>query len=1166
MVPLPPRSAAQQLIWRAQFSEIEAAIPVTWDDLNAANIQPPPYQGLDVDPAAFPSSWTVHTLLSKLKRDKVAGPNLLPPAVMKAGGEVMSRHLAILFAKAAAHAKEPLRWKGGQLIPLWKGKASPSRPDAYRSIFISNYTAKLFHQSFRQHLVRAWEPNITCMQYGGRASLGVDLAHHVLQCHQAWTAQKGIPSAVLFVDIRSAFYTILRQSFTALPSDNAAFLKAMTALGLTPEAIGRMIHATEGDAVAARLSTHMQHLLRDLMSQTYFTLPGLPDPSQTTRGTRPGDPVADILFNTCMTAILADFHADIHAHAKLPWLGHQSPIQEFTPPRDVPLEAYADVTFVDDIAVLLHARTNDRLIVMIQHVVEALTTATSKRGLELNLDRAKTEVLINVVGKGAKKLKETLHLACNCLNWTPADGPAISLPTCHEYKHLGTWLQTKHRHSREIIKRASAAKQKFGQLARSFFTKKISLEVRAKVFQSLIVSKLLYNVHTWAGASDKDFATWAHHAKPMAAVLLKGRIASTSRFQYTTEELFAASGILPLPDQLHAQRLRFLARLLKACPAITWMLLQATSGPSSWLALCRTSLAWLCRHHGGRIPLCADDPFEDWISYIQLNLKWKGAIKRASYHALAYHKAAAIQKLWQQHFVTRLASHGATLPSPPQTAQNVELWQCELCSKTFGSTRALAMHSARDHGYRKQARYFATGDTCQACLQLFHNRTRLSIHYEKNPRCYDRVKACWPPMPQTMVEALDIADKEADMALRREGWWASKAISPALKLAGPQLPPAPSPEADAMWHKMQSRRPSDMLAFENLHGRRITSKSSSSPQLWWQTSDLPAFVMQSPAGVDRGNGEYSMSGLAREIAMLHVRALVVVHFFSGFRRDGDIHAIIDQQVTKSGTQVFTLSVDLCMQRQHADLARPGALAWWKDRAAAGQLVCAGGGPPCETYTAARFHALQDGSGPRPLRSATDPNGLPDLTRKEQAQVWIGDCLLRFLIDILSILAAHGMAGFLEHPQFPTWCCDLRPASVWTMDSIRLLKGLNCVTIVSFDQCICGALGKKPTTLLLLRLPQVRSQLMKLGCHGRCHHLPKAHDALIGKQDNGLYQTAKAKIYPPGLNTILGTAMFEFAAGLQKPGLSHCLPDEFHPYTVQSFEDANVIQPDYHGLR
>ena len=64
----------------------------------------------------------------------------------------------------------------------------------------------------------------------------------------------------------------------------------------------------------------------------------------------------------------------------------------------------------------------------------------------------------------------------------------------------------------------------------------------------------------------------------------------------------------------------------------------------------------------------------------------------------------------------------------------------------------------------------------------------------------------------------------------------------------------------------------------------------------------------------------------------------------------------------------------------------------------------------------------------------------------------------------------------------------------------------------------------------------------------------------------LYQTVKAKIYPPGLNTILGTAMFEFAAGLSKPGLSLSLPDEFHPYTVQSFEDANVIQPDYHGLR
>ena len=392
-------------------------------------------------------------------------------------------------------------------------------------------------------------------------------------------------------------------------------------------------------------------------------------------------------------------------------------------------------------------------------------------------------------------------------------------------------------------------------------------------------------------------------------------------------------------------------------------------------------------------------------------------------------------------------------------------------TKTFGSTRALAMHFAREHGYRKKVRYFAVGDTCHVCLQLFHSRTRLGIHYEKNEKCYATVRACWPPMPQAVVEELDLADKAAETCLRKDGWWASKALSPALQLYGPALPPALSHDATAMWHKMQTKRPSDVLACENMHGRRVNSK--------------PATV-------------------ARETSILHVRALVIVHFFSGFRREGDIHDIIGQRVAISGEHIFTLSVDLCMKRQHADLAKPGALPWWQARAASGQIVCAGGGPPCDTYTAARYHALEDGTGPRPLRSASDPTGLPGLSRREQLQVWIGDCLLRFLIDLLSILAAMGMAGFLEHPQYPTWCRHLSPASIWTMDAIRLLKGLQCFAVVSFDQCTCGALGKKPTTLLLLRLPQVRSRLLQQGLQGRCQHLPGVHDALIGKQSDGTY--------------------------------------------------------------
>ena len=147
-----------------------------------------------------------------------------------------------------------------------------------------------------------------------------------------------------------------------------------------------------------------------------------------------------------------------------------------------------------------------------------------------------------------------------------------------------------------------------------------------------------------------------------------------------------------------------------------------------------------------------------------------------------------------------------------------------------------------------------------------------------------------------------------------------------------------------------------------------------------------------------------MQGLARETALLHVRALVVVHFFSGFRRMGDIHHILDHRTMETGAQVFTISVELCMQRVNGDLATPQASRWWRERVLAGQVVAAGGGPPCETFTVARQYE----GGPRPLRDAAHPLGLPGLTLKEWAQLRISDRLLRFLLDVLVALALmHG---------------------------------------------------------------------------------------------------------------------------------------------------------------
>ena len=101
-------------------------------------------------------------------------------------------------------------------------------------------------------------------------------------------------------------------------------------------------------------------------------------------------------------------------------------------------------------------------------------------------------------------------------------------------------------------------------------------------------------------------------------------------------------------------------------------------------------------------------------------------------------------------------------------------------------------------------------------------------------------------------------------------------------------------------------------------------------------------------------------------------------------------------------------------------------------------------------------------------------------------------------------------------------------------------------------------SESPTSAILLQ-----------GDWGRCHHPPDHHGPLIGRQSDGRqsdgsFQTAKAKIYPTGLKEILGTAMFQIALQFIDCAIDHQLPPEFEPYLEQSFHATSPVQPDYHG--
>ena len=321
------------------------------------------------------------------------------------------------------------------------------------------------------------------------------------------------------------------------------------------------------------------------------------------------------------------------------------------------------------------------------------------------------------------------------------------------------------------------------------------------------------------------------------------------------------------------------------------------------------------------------------------------------------------------------------------------------------------------------------------------------------------------------------------------------------------------------------------------------------------------FVAQARGHLSGKDERYAMGGLARLHATLHIRTMCFIHFFSGYRRESDLQACIEGHWVQGITQLFCVSVDYCLQNADGDLTSEANQKWWTDRICSGAICGVGGGPPCETYSAARL--LPD--GPPPLRSHDHITGLPWNSPKGWKQTQLGSILMRFILQMILLVARIGGCAFLEHPAFPIWAMMHRPSSIWSTKVVRLLRRLACTEVLTLDQCIYGCPARKPTTLLLVRMSGMVARTQALGRCGRCPHASGWHQSLAGRDEKGAFHTAVAKIYPPQLNAALAQSVADFVLDFTSTG-QRVEPLSEDLWLLQSceFVDRTMVQPDHYG--
>ena len=101
--------------------------------------------------------------IKALKNGKTPGNDLIPNELLKAGEEVLSETITILFNSILNSSTFPKKWAYGMIIPIHK-KGSKSEPENYRGIMILPHILKLFTSLLNKRLVDYLDANIALPQ------------------------------------------------------------------------------------------------------------------------------------------------------------------------------------------------------------------------------------------------------------------------------------------------------------------------------------------------------------------------------------------------------------------------------------------------------------------------------------------------------------------------------------------------------------------------------------------------------------------------------------------------------------------------------------------------------------------------------------------------------------------------------------------------------------------------------------------------------------------------------------------------------------------------------------------------------------------------------------------------------------------------------------------
>ena len=1159
----------------------------------------------------------------RVQAGKATGPDGVVGELYHCFPAQMAAILHPLAVKVFTHCAEPVSLKGGRLVKAWKGRGNTTDPANYRGLMITNHASKILHGVFRSFILPAYEVRALGMQLGGKRKAMVTHGAHAIRSFVSWTRRSLRPSAVLFVDIRTAFYRVVRPLIASSSRFHEQVIAIIQRFGLPSTALQELYRIL--DESTALAENDVPHCLEDLMdefhSATWFEVDHGSTLTQTNAGSRPGDPLADITFSFLFMKVMLKVRHDLEEAGvilSLDWCGNKTIHPSCS--TTVVTEQLMEVIWADDLAIMILAPTASNLLRRVAVVAQIVIDHSLDHGLEPNMSKGKTEAILSLRGKESVAVRKKVYATNEpVLDFDSRHWGLSKLRVVTQYSHLGGKINHLGNDKMEIFSRLGHAKTLFNQYRRVLFqSPQVQFDMKAMLMLPLVLSTLQYAMGTWSNFSPKVVAT----ARARLLHLYQRLLVRTCDFevlcQMPYDEILAKTQLPDFEDLLHVNRLRHLGSLLRVGPKALWALLEHEQ---TWLEHAGDSMRWLWKQLEYSIELQhPDNDWNSWSHLIQLQPKrWAGLLARAQKHAILQRTNAWCVKHWTTVILESLVDCGlqpdwSQQPQPSQEGGHL----CAPCQMRFRSASAWAVHAFKCHGRIHYLREYLDHSCCKSCATEYWSIARLHRHLRYSKRCaqhyltwHPRVGAqpglnsrhyneTEPPVLSPPVDAV------VDHVPGRQFFGADPESEPHDELleslvtlldADLSMLPDYNPSR-TIWSLIDKIRicllqfpiPCSQIKLTwtcfAQDGSSLLGEDSSVElcSIWghhlqvvtWKLCPdwlVPARALGSttiskrdaPAEWLQQNPSLRWDPAAKTRIPRVLPERFVVHFFAGRRRPGDLQSAIESLRPRHGVLLHVLSLDL-IYGASGDLLQREARRKWLHIFHAGLVLAFWSGPPCESWSAARHNQII-GVRVRPIRSAKFPWALPSLSVREIRQILVANLLMMLSLLCFVLQSCWGHHGMLEHPA-PSKFEDR--ASIWRTVLWNAIKCSGCSELL-VHQGHFGAKSPKPT---FLGFTPSRSWYNDMFQAGRITNVLPT-EVSIGIQDGGGFHTTSLKEYPQALNMTLARIYDRWADELEEPSESSTpIPPEvlalFETFEVAAGAEigadyqppnARVIQPD-----